>query len=103
MMVPCTSCSGKVMPSTAGLAMLGMQHDEFLYSKDLLDAEAPHFAFFTFPDAMGLIDSTGYVIFDNTQKTAVASSNDKAVDDRTTKAKAYLQKLYDDLGERIIS
>ena len=87
------------IPATV-LAMLGMQHDEFLYSKDLLDAEAPHFAFFTFPDAMGLIDSTGYVIFDNTQKTVAASSKDKAVDDRTTKAKAYLQKLYDDLGER---
>ena len=87
------------IPATV-LAMLGMQHDEFLYSKDLLDSEAPHFAFFTFPDAMGLIDSTGYVIFDNTQKTVAASSKDKAVDDRTTKAKAYLQKLYDDLGER---
>lgn len=87
------------IPATV-LAMLGMQHDEFLYSKDLLDAEAPNFAFFTFPDAMGLIDSTGYVIFDNTQKTVAASSKDKAVDDRTTKAKAYLQKLYDDLGER---
>ena len=87
------------IPATV-LAMLGLPHDEFLYSKDLLDAEAPHFAFFTFPDAMGLIDSTGYVIFDNTQKTVAASSKDKAVDNRTTKAKAYLQKLYDDLGER---
>lgn len=82
------------------LAMLGLPHDEFLYSKDLLDAEAPHFAFFTFPDAMGLIDSTGYVIFDNTRKSVAASSKDKSVDDRTKKAKAYLQKLYDDLGER---
>lgn len=87
------------IPATV-LAMLGMQHDEFLYSKDLLDSEAPHFAFFTFPDAMGLIDSTGYIIFDNTQKTVAASSKDKSVDDRTKKAKAYLQKLYDDLGER---
>ena len=81
------------------LAMLGLPHDEFMYSKDLLDADAPHFAFFTFPDAMGLIDSTGYVIFDNTQKTIAASSADKSVDDRTKRAKAYLQKLYDYLGE----
>ena len=81
------------------LAMLGLPHDEFMYSKDLLDADAPHFAFFTFPDAMGLIDSTGYAIFDNTQKTVAASSADKSVDDRTKKSKAYLQKLYDYLGE----
>ena len=81
------------------LAMLGLPHDEFMYSKDLLDADAPHFAFFTFPDAMGIVDSTGYVIFDNTQKTVAASSADKSVDDRTKKSKAYLQKLYDYLGE----
>ncbi len=91
---------GQIDISATILAMLGLPHDEFLYSKDLLDAEAPHFAFFTFPDAMGLIDSTGYVIFDNTRKTVAASSKDKSVDDRTKKAKAYLQKLYDDLGER---
>ena len=81
------------------LSMLGLPHDEFLYSKDLLDADAPHFAFFTFPDAMGIVDSTGYAIFDNTQKTIAASSADKSVDDRTKRAKAYLQKLYDYLGE----
>ena len=86
------------IPATV-LAMLGLPHDEFLYSKDLLDADAPHFAFFTFPDAMGIVDSTGYTIFDNTQKTVAASSNDKSVDDRTKRAKAYLQKLYDYLGE----
>ena len=80
------------------LAILGLPHDEFTYSKDLLDEDAPHFAFFTFPDAMGLIDSTGYTIFDNTQKTVVLSSADKSVDERTKNAKAYLQKLYDYLG-----
>ncbi len=80
------------------LAILGLPHDEFTYSKDLLDEDAPHFAFFTFPDAMGLIDSTGYAIFDNTQKTVAASSADKSVDERTKKSKAYLQKLYDYLG-----
>ena len=84
--------------SATVLAMLGLPHDDFLYSKDLLDEDAPHFAFFTFPDAMGLIDSTGYAIFDNTQKTVAASSADKSVDERTKNAKAYLQKLYDYLG-----
>ncbi|MGM9733268.1 MAG: LTA synthase family protein [Prevotella sp.] len=84
--------------SATVLAMLGLPHEEFTYSKDLLDADAPHFAFFTFPDAMGIVDSTGYAIYDNTQKTVAASSIDKSVDDRTKRAKAYLQKLYDYLG-----
>ncbi|MDY3847676.1 MAG: sulfatase-like hydrolase/transferase [Prevotella sp.] len=85
------------IPATL-LAMLGLPHDEYVYSKDLMDADAPHFAFFTFPDAMGLVDSTGYTIFDNTQKNVVASSSDKSVGERAKKAKAYLQRLYDYLG-----
>lgn len=80
------------------LAMLGIPHDEFLYSKDMLDSSAPHFAFFSFPDAVGLVDSKGYAVFDNTQKTVAASSSDKSVAGRTRKAKAYLQKLYDHLA-----
>lgn len=80
------------------LAMLGLKHDDFLYSKDLLDNKAPHFAFFTFPDAMGYVDSTGYTIFDNTQKAVAASSSGKYEKERARNAKAYLQKLYDHLN-----
>ena len=43
--------------------------------------------------------SVAYADFCSTQKTVAASSNDKSVDDRTKRAKAYLQKLYDYLGE----
>lgn len=80
------------------LAMMGVKHDDFLYSKDLLDENAPHFAFFTFPDAMGYVDSTGYTIFDNTQNTVAASSSSKYQEERVQNAKAYLQKLYDYLA-----
>lgn len=81
------------------LAMLGREHKEFTYSKDLLDNSAPHFAFFSFPDAMGMADADSYLYYDNTSKKAVVEQG-KAPSALLPNAKAYLQKLYDDLGKR---
>ncbi len=81
------------------LAMLGREHKEFTYSKDLLDNSAPHFAFFSFPDAMGMADADNYIYYDNTSKKVIVEqgNNPSAL---LPNAKAYLQKLYDDLGKR---
>lgn len=81
------------------LGMMGIDHGEFLYSKDLLDPAAPHFAFFTFPDAMGLVTDSGSVVFDNTA-ARLHSATGTATDSMLIRAKAYLQKLYDDLDKR---
>lgn len=80
------------------LAQLGISHDEFLFSKDMLDAQAPHFAFFTVPDAFGLVTSTDSLIFDNKSEQVVAGS--KGNKELLNKGKAYLQKLYDDISIR---
>lgn len=81
------------------LAMLGRPHEDFTYSKDLLDESAPHFAIFSFPDAIGMVENDNFIFFDNTSKSVVklAGSSPSAL---LPKAKAYLQKLYDDLGAR---
>jgi len=80
------------------LRLLGVGHGEFLYSKDLLDPESPHFAFFAVPDAMGMVSSEGAVIYDNKAGRAVLEQGDyKPLLER---AKAYLQKLYDDIAVR---
>lgn len=81
------------------LALLGYEHEEFIYSKDLLDAEAPHFAFFTFPDAMGLLTDTCRVLYDNTAGSLVLREGTH-VSQHERMVKAYLQKLYDDLDKR---
>ncbi len=81
------------------LAQLGLPHSEFAFSKDLLDNETPHFAFFTVPDAFGMVTPDNQLIYD-------CQSGRVAVDDGNTpgknlmQGKAYLQKLYDDLAER---
>lgn len=81
------------------LGILGIDHSKFTYSKDLSDASAPHFAFYTFPDAMGMIASDGCMIYDNIQNK-VHSAKGSATENLTKAAKAYLQKLYDDLDNR---
>lgn len=81
------------------LSMLGLPHDDFIYSKDLLDAEAPHYAFFTFPDAVGVIGQEGYAIYDNKSSRTLTNAGLFA-DTLVLRAKAFLQKLYEDLGKR---
>ena len=80
------------------LSQLGIKHDEFLFSKDLLNNAEPHFAFFTVPDAFGLVSEEGRVIFDNKSKKAVAGDLDNA--SLLKRGQAYLQKLYDDIDKR---
>ncbi len=81
------------------LGLAGIDHSGFTYSKDLLDANAPHFAFFSFPDAMGMVTDSSSIVFNNiTGKVQSAVGND--TERLLTKAKAYLQKLYDDLEKK---
>ena len=81
------------------LALLGIDHSDFTYSKDLLDPAAPHFAFFTFPDAMGITTTSGRVIYDNTSnKVTLQTGTDSET--LVKQAQAFLQKLYDDLDRR---
>ena len=81
------------------LAMVGVDHSDFIFSKDIFDARAPHFAFFDFPDAMGLVTDNCQLIYDNlSKKTLVAEGSDIA--DNVKRAQAYLQKIYDDIASR---
>jgi phosphoglycerol transferase MdoB-like AlkP superfamily enzyme len=97
--VKCDVVGSQIDISATLFGLLGISHEEFTYSKDLLDNSAPHFAFFTFPDAMGMITDSSRVIFDNTANQAV-SPEGAYTDSLTQKAKAYLQKLYDDIDKR---
>lgn len=80
------------------LAQLGLPHDDFQFSKDMMNPESPHFAFFTVPDAWGMVTKEGRVIYDNQAgRVAVEAGASEAL---LPQGKAYLQKLYDDLAER---
>lgn len=94
-----TTIGSQVDIAATVLGMMGMTHDEFTYSKDLLDSVAPHFAFFTIPDAMGMVTDTSYVIHDNTSQQLVVQQGPDT-DHLLRCAKSYLQKLYDDIEKR---
>lgn len=81
------------------LAQLSLPHQEFTFSKDMLNPASPHFAFFTVPDAFGMVTPDNQLMFN-------CEANATAVDEGTAKGKnllpgeAYLQKLYDDIAKR---
>ncbi|WP_311560827.1 LTA synthase family protein [Prevotella bivia] len=81
------------------LAQLGLSHQQFLFSKDMLDAHSTHFAFFTFPDLWGIATPDHKLIYDNTSNKLILKQGEET-DLYTKKGKAYLQRLYDDLSER---
>lgn len=81
------------------LAQLGLPHDEFTFSKNILNPASPHFAFFTFPNIFGLVTPDNEVVFDCESNTVVLDEGSHK-GENVNKGKAYLQKLYDDLAAR---
>lgn len=81
------------------LGQLGINHEAFTFSKDMLCPHAPHFAFFTCSDLFGMVTDESQIIFDNKQqKTVVERGTNSAA--TLERGKAYLQKLYDDIAKR---
>ncbi|MCD8293534.1 MAG: sulfatase-like hydrolase/transferase [Prevotellaceae bacterium] len=81
------------------LAQLSLPHGEFTFSKDMLNPAAPHFAFFTVPDAFGVVEAGNRVIYDN-KSGAVVQRSGKETEQVLAAGQAYLQKLYDDIAAR---
>ena len=81
------------------LGQLGLPHEEFTFSKNLLNPASPHFAFFTFPNAFGMVTPDNEVVF-NCESNAIAVDDGMHKGENLDKGKAYLQKLYDDLAKR---
>ena len=81
------------------LQQMGISHDEFLFSKDIMDVSRPKFAFYTFNNGFGWIDQTGVSVFD-CEGDKVLLSDPEGEAARLTKGKALLQTLYQDMGKR---
>ncbi len=81
------------------LAQMELSHSEFTFSKNLLNPASPHFAFYTFPNAFGLIREEGGVVFD-CESDRVLYSFGKEDSLWVLQGQAFLQKLYDDIALR---
>lgn len=82
------------------LNQMGLPHDEFVFSKDIVDPAYPHYAFYTFPNGFGFIDTTGVSVYDNESNRPLLNAPARGAEERLEKGKALLQTLYDDLGGR---
>lgn len=82
------------------LEQLGIGHDTFTFSRDILSPDYPEYAFYTYSNGFGFIDSTGISVYDNEGKKPLIETPREGSDLRLRKGKALLQTLYDDLGAR---
>lgn len=82
------------------LGMMGIDHSEFTFSKDIFDKRSPHFAFFTVPDAVGMVTDDNAVIYDNVSGKTMLNKG-RQPNKNLMPAKAYLQKLYDNINQMV--
>lgn len=84
------------------LNQLDISHEEFTFSKDILNPGSPHFAFFTMPDFLGWVSpEQEEVVFDCSSSQVINSKGSaEKIEENLKNGKAYLQKLYDDIAKR---
>lgn len=80
------------------LAQLNIPHDQFKWSKDLLNPQSAGFAFFDWDNGFGFITPYQTVSYDNSGRRIVYTGNKKA-DQKTTEetllyGKAFLQQVF---------
>lgn len=92
-------CNQTDLPATL-LGQLGIAHDEYTFSRDVLSTTYKHpFAIHTYDDGYTIIDSTSFVNYDFISNRVVTTSG-KDSDKLMQWAKAILQTASKDLGER---
>ena len=87
-------CNQTDLPATL-LAQLGMSHNEYTFSRDVLSKTYTHpIAIHTYNEGVSMVDSTGFTLFDlNTLKTVKGKGD-------ITIGKAILQAASKDLNQR---
>lgn len=82
------------------LSQLGLPHDQFIFSRDILAPGYPEYSFYTFTNGFGFIDSTGISVYDNESNKPLIENPAAGSEERLNRGKVLLQTLYDDLGNR---
>ncbi len=95
-----TFCSQADLAATL-LSQMGITHEEFTFSHDIFNKDIAHYAFWSYNNAFGVIDSQAYTIFDCTLNGVVESNGDNATTERQTReGKAYVQTIHQDIRKR---
>lgn len=78
------------------LEQMGLPHDDFRFSRDIMCPEVPHFGYFTFNNGFGVVDSTGATVFDCTTQRVISPDSTAW---QLKAGKAILQTTYKSIRE----
>ncbi len=76
---------------------LGIDYDQFTFSKNILNESSPHYAFFVDQSQFGIVTDKGSAVYNCDAQAVVYHQGDTTC---LQYGKAFLQKLYDDLDKR---
>jgi len=79
------------------LSQLDINHDEFKFSKDMLNPDGAKFAFYSYVNGFCMMDSTGVITYDNDKGSVI---NQSGTPEMEKQAKVFFQTMYTDLGSR---
>lgn len=81
------------------LHQMDLPHEDFKFSKDMMNDTNPRFAYYTFKDGFGILQDSATFIYDCESERAII--REKRADEQVEKqGKAFLQCLYNDLDKR---
>ncbi len=75
------------------LGQMGLNADDFLFSRDIAADSVSHFGYWTFNNGFGLIDNCGCTLYDHTSCLATSSSKE-GEQQRVEAGKALLQRTF---------
>ena len=84
------------------LAQLGIDHSDFIFSKDIFAADTPNYAYWSFNNGFGIIADEGNVVYDCTGDKIISSEcTDPAAEQRLImQGKALTQTIHNDIYQR---
>lgn len=88
--------SSQIDLSATLLGQLGINHDDFMFSKDVFDNNSPEFAIFAFNNGFGIIEKEGYASYDYGSQTEITSTDAEIL----KRGKSFIQTVYRDFERR---
>ena len=82
------------------LYQLDLPHKEFTFSNNMVDSLQPAYAFYSYNNGFGFIDTTGVSVYDCESEKPLIIKPEAGNEIRLNNGKALLQTLFDDLGSR---
>ena len=79
------------------LYQLGISHEEFVFSKNILNPDSPHFAYISRPSTVGIVTEDNVTVIDCDADTVIMDEGEVSGEANRDKARAFIQKLYDSL------